>query len=154
MSLGVTMRDRIASMKGPSEAVSVIDVEPLAVQLAEILKNLYGFWGSVQNAPTEMNIVVNDLEFLGEVLKDIEVDGHGHEHHATTRKILESCKTKMKGLWDTAETFELRFASKAYCTRNWTAVKAVLRERTITKLQRLLEELKLTVIFARQYSSL
>jgi chromosome segregation ATPase len=137
-------------MNGLSEAASILTVKSIAIQLAGTLQKLDKFF---QNASADMNSLAKDLKFLGEVLKDIEEDDRNHGPDGTTQKILESSRTKVKGLQETLESSDPGFNSKAFRKQEWTAVRVDSKKGTIAKIQRSLEELKLTIVFARHCSS-
>jgi hypothetical protein len=137
-------------MNGYPEAASIPTIKSIALQLAGSLQDMHDFF---QNAPADMNRLAKDLKFLEGVLKDIEEDERNHGSDVTTQKILESSRTKVKGIQETLESFDPGLASKAFRKREWTAVRIASKKRTMTSIQRLLEELKLTVIFAQRCSS-
>lgn len=55
-------------MEGLSAAASGIAVVSIAVQLANSIKSLCEFWGSVQDAPDDIRAIVKELGLLSAVL--------------------------------------------------------------------------------------
>ena len=48
----------------------------LALQLADGCTKLYNFWNSIQNAPGEVVVILEDLDHLSHVLQGVSRNGH------------------------------------------------------------------------------
>ena len=66
--------------------------------------------------------------------------------------VLKSCMTKVDTLRNLVEDFEPGFASKHRMQREWSALKAVLKNDKVEKFRMSLEETKTTMLLARSLS--
>ncbi|KAI9699769.1 MAG: hypothetical protein M1836_002804 [Candelina mexicana] len=132
-------------MDGLSSAASGIAVASLSIQLAENIKKLYEFWESIKDAPDDVRDCVGDLKLLSAAL-----DIHGP--NTTVTEIIKSCVGNVSTLLGIVESFEGGFASRKPRVRKWSAFKAALKMEKIRKFRVALQEIKVTLLLARQYS--
>ncbi|KAI9719084.1 MAG: hypothetical protein M1812_003714 [Candelaria pacifica] len=140
-------------MDGVSSAASGIAVASLAIQLAENVKKLYEFWQSVKDAPDDVRTCVGDLRLLSAALDNVASRESIQGPNLIVTEILNNCVGKIKILSGIVESFEAGFASTKARVRKWSAFKAALKIEKIRKFRIALQEVKITLILARQYSS-
>jgi F420-0:gamma-glutamyl ligase len=139
-----------AAMDGISAAAGVIALGSAAVDIAELVKRLYDYWQSIQEAPDDFRAITEDLAYLHAILrrsslrKSTDVD---------LVAILESCIRKVEGLVALTEDLEPGFASRSKRMRKWSAMKMVFRESKINKFRQSLNETKSTILLANQIAS-
>ena len=137
-------------MDGLSAVASGIAVFQLAVQLAESFKKICDFWKSIEEAPEEIQAISGDLNLLSSVLIKIAQETQHVEPDTTLIAALNGCRVKVKTLTTLLNEIEPGFASKSLRIRKWTAFKAVLKHRELTKFQEALERLKSTLLLVQQ----
>ena len=140
-------------MEGLSTASGVIAVLSLTIQLANSIKELYEFWGSIEEAPGEVRDIVANLKLLSSVLDNIIQFEAGTNHviaDDTLKDVLESCVLRVKRFTDLVSPFERGFVSKKRAIRTWAALKAVLKAEKVKQFRTALEELKTTLLLAQQ----
>ena len=140
-------------MEGLSTASGVIAVLSLTIQLAKSIKELYEFWGSIEEAPGEVRDIVANLKLLSSVLDNIIQFEAGTNHviaDDTLKDVLESCVLRVKRFTDLVSPFERGFVSKKRAIRTWAALKAVLKAEKVKQFRTALEELKTTLLLAQQ----
>ena len=139
-------------MDGLSGAASGMAVVSLAFQLGDSLKQLYNFWDSVREAPDDIHTVKKDLWLLSRVLADMAKEMQHSGPDQTLTGALKLCCDRANKLTDFTKDMEPGFASRSLRIRKWTAFKAVFKSEKIHKFQKVLEELKTTLILAQQSS--
>ena len=140
-----------AAMDGLSSAASVIAVVSIAVQLADSIKKLCEFWGSVQEAPEEIQNMKADLEPLSAVLSEIALDVQQHQiPDDTSTTVLNQYRSKVGILNAIIEKIEPHFALKSCRARTWSAIRTALKKKRLKKLHMTLEGLKTTLILVQQ----
>ncbi|KAE9381098.1 hypothetical protein N431DRAFT_476007 [Stipitochalara longipes BDJ] len=138
-------------MDGLSSGASVLAVVSIAVQLADSIKRVYDFWSSVKDAPHSIRAMIGDLKLLGNVLDEIVLSEKNREG-GVTGNVLASCQDRINDLLQITNDLEVGLASSSQRTRKWAAVKAVFKEEKMKEFRRALEDIKTTLLLARQSS--
>ncbi|CAG8953604.1 hypothetical protein HYFRA_00010063 [Hymenoscyphus fraxineus] len=131
-------------------ASSGIAVASIAIQLADSIKKLLEFWDSVQNAPTKVQTVLEDLDLLTSVLEDIHRVQVQCGADPNTTRLLHNCKEKMKPLFEILNELQTGFGSGKKHVVKWAAIKAAFREDKIRAMEISITDTKLTLLLARQ----
>lgn len=79
-------------MEGLGSAATVFAVLSIADQLADRIKQLYGFWSAVGEAPENIRAIAADLEPLLGILSQIAKDGQQYGEDKNTTAILGRCR--------------------------------------------------------------
>ena len=139
-------------MDGLSATASGMAVISLAFQLGNSLKQLHDFWDSVREAPDDIHTIQEELELLSSVLAEMANEMQHSGPDQTLTRALKTCCDKVNKLTRITNEMEPGFASRSLRIRKWTAFKAVFKSEKIQKFQKVLEELKSTLILAQQSS--
>ncbi|CAG8983322.1 hypothetical protein HYALB_00007450 [Hymenoscyphus albidus] len=131
-------------------ASSGIAVASITIHLADSIKTLLDFWDSVQNAPTKVHTVLEDLDLLTSVLEDIHRVQVQCGADPNTTRLLHNCKEKMKPLFELLNELQTGFGSGKKRVVKWTAIKAAFREDKIRAMEISITDTKLTLLLARQ----
>ena len=136
-------------MDGLSGAASAFAVASLAGQLVSGFKALYLFWGSIQDAPDDIQAISRELKLLQTVVQDIHNIEKRYGPDRTTIDILESCLTQIYSLTAITEKLERGFRTSTSSRRKWGALKAVLKGNNIKKFQDILRDTKTTLLIVQ-----
>ncbi|KAG8526599.1 uncharacterized protein KY384_008800 [Bacidia gigantensis] len=131
-------------------AASAFATASIAKELGVGVKKLIEFWTSIEEAPNDVREIVDELNLLCDVFKDIESEAKQDTENATVKKILENCKLIIKQLESITHNLERGFASSKRLTRKWTAIKGALKCKQLDKFQTTLGRLKHTLTLALQ----
>ncbi|MCJ1379289.1 hypothetical protein MMC17_002390 [Xylographa soralifera] len=110
---------------------SVMAVASLALQLADSVKQLCDFWESVQDAPSRITGLVDDLKIFSATLGELQHDEEIFGPQKVTLLALESCRIKVNALYALLQP--AGFSSTSKVMRKWSSVKAVLRRDKIER---------------------
>jgi N-terminal domain on NACHT_NTPase and P-loop NTPases len=124
----------------------------IALQLAEAALQLHQFWNRVEDAPKEMQDILNDLLILKDVLRDIHVQQtliRGSKEVLPTHRPLLKCCEYFQELEILAKKLQLD-KSEGVMKRKWKAVKVVFRKDQVIQLRANMESMKITLVLARQ----
>jgi hypothetical protein len=129
-------------------ASSVFAVVSLALQLADNVQRLVGFWDSVKDAPSEITEIRSELRVLGVLLKRIEIDA---QHAASDDgDILEhECLVICKGSVAKLEKLSRELnheLSRNGIRRKWSCLRKALQEKKLASYWSELERAKSTLI--------
>lgn len=132
----------------------MLAVVSLAIQIADSVKKLSSFFESVQGAPESVRCLIQDLRLLSEVLEEISqgvnVNGTPHQLGINT---LKRCLKTIHGLHQLLDELVPKFSSEKRVVRTWAALKAVLRDDKVRKIQGTLTDLKTTLLLVGQVST-
>lgn len=137
-------------MEGLSAAASGIAVVSIAMQLAESFKKLLEFCKSIKEAPENIQAISTDLELLSNVLTQIALEAQHVEPNTALIAALNGCCLKVKILNTLLNEIEPGFASTKSRVRKWTALKAIMKQGELAKIQEALDSLKGTLLLALQ----
>ncbi|KAE9374686.1 hypothetical protein N431DRAFT_464918 [Stipitochalara longipes BDJ] len=132
-------------MDGLSAAASGMAVVSLAFQLAGGFIQLYDFWGTVQDAPHEVNEMLMDLKLLSRILNEL-VNRKDPSPHV--KDALEHCDTKVEVLLSIVREFEPDFTNHSGRVRLWKAFKAARKKQKLKRFRDSLQETKTTLLLA------
>lgn len=135
-----------------SGTASVIAVATVAVQLADGVRKLVGFWKRVQNAPAEINALFDDLESLSFTLEQAELNGK-NELDPIADRALRECQKKLLILCDKISDNAWGLDSSSFKRRKWSAFKISLDKPEIDALRRAIERAQTTLILAKLIST-
>ena len=139
-------------MDGLSVAASGMAVGSLAFQLGESIRQLHDFWDSIKEAADDIHTIKEDLWLLSSVLAEMANEMQHSGPDQTLTRALKACCDRANKLTDFTNDMEPGFASRSLRIRKWTAFKAVFKSEKIHNFQKVLEELKSTLILAQQSS--
>lgn len=122
----------------------------IVIQLVDSVKKLSDFWKSVEAAPSDVKIFLNDLDFLSIVLHEIAKEAQHSEQNATLDSLLQKGGENVQALNLVLHQLEAGFSSRKRRIRNWTAIKSVLKWEKLKDFSANLERLKTTLILALQ----
>ena len=137
-------------MDGLSSAASGIAVVSLAVQLGDSVKKVCDFWASIKGASEEVEKLSLELSLVSTVLTEIAFEAQHVGFDNTLTQALRACSSEVRSLSAVTRDVEPGFASPRSRTRQWTALKVVLRQSQIKKARDALDRLKATLILAQQ----
>ncbi|KAL9114817.1 MAG: hypothetical protein Q9187_007398 [Circinaria calcarea] len=137
-------------MDGLSTAASAIAVVSLAGQLVSGVRALYVFWGSIQDAPGDIQAISTELKLLQVVVQDIHDVELRYGPDKTTMDILESCLSQINTLTTITRKLEGGLRNATSSGRKWGAFKAVLKGNKIKKFQDILRDTKITLVLVQQ----
>ena len=137
-------------MEGLSAAAGGMAVVSVAMQLAENFQKLCEFCKSIKEAPEYIRAITIDLELLSNILTQIAHELQHVEPDTALIAALNGCYLKVKTLNTLLNKIELGFASTKSHIRKWTAVKAVMKQGELVKVQEALDSLKGTLFLALQ----
>ena len=133
-------------------AASVIAVISIAIQLQDSLKKLHDFWQSVQDAPQDIQTIVNDLALLCDILEHIRVafDADGSQPGPVVERVLLACNENVKPLDAIVHDLQLDFGSSRRVVRKWAAVKTQWKWEKVKKLPASIDRMKSTLMLVLQ----
>jgi hypothetical protein len=119
------------AMEALGAASSVFAVVSLAVQLGSNIQRLSDFWGSVKEAPAEVEQIKTELQVLGSLVNSIAKDSQqptGSDD--VSRQCLAACTTSIGKLEKLSR--ELNHGLNGHgIRRKWTCLKKALREKQL-----------------------
>jgi hypothetical protein len=108
---------------------------------------------SIDEAPQDIRSIVEELNFLNQVLEGIKQNEQDFGCHTTTQMGLERCLETIDALNSMAGSFAEGFLSRNIIRRKWTALESVRKNDQIAKFKAKLHEAKLNLIMAQQSSA-
>jgi hypothetical protein len=114
-------------------------------QLCASIKDLVDFGKAVQDAPTTVKALFEDLELLELVVAQARNVAHLLTFDDTTERVLRTCESKISILHHKLATPISRFQSGNFIQRKWSALKITLRVEDIKDLQRSIQDAKSTL---------
>lgn len=131
---------------------SGVSIASIAIQIVGSVQQILDFWSSIRDAPTDIQDLLEEVQLLASLL--LELDDNDNDYSGSSRqpaatKAAQYCKNAANSIdaviKDLAEGFAM---SKG--RRRWTAVKAVLKEKKMTKSLQRLERAKMMLSLAQQ----
>ncbi|KAN0122653.1 hypothetical protein V8E51_000979 [Hyaloscypha variabilis] len=126
-------------------AGSVVSFIGLAGQIAQGVNYLYNFFDSVQDAPSDIRLLVEELKALGDVLD--EVDGDQIDT-APLQTALQRCKDVIRDLEGLVQKSKLT-SEQSKTRKLWSQMGTAFRNEKFRKYIERLERAKTTVLYAR-----
>ncbi|KAE8448537.1 hypothetical protein EG329_009418 [Mollisiaceae sp. DMI_Dod_QoI] len=158
-------------MDGLSGAASVVAIVQIAVQLGQgnkqnvrpALRALQvcrfshrfsrSLLHSINDAPRDIQLVVQELEFFDSILNQIRRDEEKFGSQPETYLALSRCDGSLKSLLGIAESLVPGFASNNTVKRTWAAIKVVRKNDKLASFKAKLQEAKLDLLIAQQTSA-
>ena len=124
---------------------SSITIGALAVNVANSVVKLKKCWDSIQDAPEDIQFLIERVELLSQILRDIEDDQTQNSlsskllDDSTASKCLETCKAAADRLTRLAEQMAMSIDTSRRLKRKWNSAKVVLKKDKILKFERELQ---------------
>ena len=123
---------------------AVISICGFAIQLADSARKLHDFWQSVDDAPSTIQSIADDLKVLETTLRQISADGNSS---TVPQDALLSCQKKIDALTTEVTRLGPGFSSKSRRKREWTSVKVAWGSKDLERsLEALLDSAKSTLV--------
>jgi hypothetical protein len=126
-------------MEVVGSASAVFAVASIAIQLGETIQRLVEFWKTVQDAPTEITDLFDELQFLSIILKKIQDHTPREDLVKIVTKALGDCQSKLASLKNEVSGAVFAVKSGSSCKRKWTAFKYTVKKPRIDALRGSLE---------------
>jgi hypothetical protein len=136
-------------MDGLSGAASVVAVVSLAIQLAEGIQKLSEFWKAVQDAPTNVGMLFDELETLSTVLNQPHSISLGTEQDDITEKVLRNCQAHISRLQLKLLKANVGFGSNHFAIRKWSALGITIKKSEIESLRAAIDKAKSTLMISK-----
>lgn len=107
---------------------------------------------SIRNAPDEVHSVVHDLLLFSKILDEIRENDEKFGSHDTTKLALKRCAEIMASLDAITGPLVAGLGSKSAFTRTLKGIETVRQADRVSYLRMTLQDLKATLILARQNS--
>ena len=130
--------------------MDVIAVASITIQLADSVKKLSDFWKSVQQAPSDVQTIITDLDLLRQALGDIASGIRQGNSSGALERTLQQCEVNVQTLYSILQQLEPGFASSKRIIRKFTAFKSVLKWDKVKKFMAVLDRLKSTMMLFSQ----
>ncbi|CZR55223.1 uncharacterized protein PAC_05110 [Phialocephala subalpina] len=140
-------------MDGLSGAASIIAVVQIAVQIGKGISKIRSLLHSINDAPREIQSVVQELEFFDSILNQIRRNEETFGSKTETFLALSRCETSLKSLLDVVESLVPGFASSSRMKQKWAAIDVVRKNEKIASFKSKLQEAKLDLLIAQQTSA-
>ena len=131
---------------------SGISIGSLAIQLVDSVQQILDIWSSIKGAPENVQDLLEELRILGELLS--ELTENGDEQAVPTRKSLllaaQYCKKAIASVDKVLKDLADGIASSKGRTRNWSAIKAAVKDKVLERSMSRLERAKSLLVLARQ----
>ncbi len=144
-SLHVVSELLFAVMEGISAASSVIAVLSFAIQLTESIQKLVIFFTDVQDAPSDVSSIFEDLETLYEILQQVRVHNGDSRFSKTIERASQRCIIEVHKLDSKVSNAARNIKSRNICKRKWSALGIVLKKPQIESLRKAIEQAKSTL---------
>jgi Sec-independent protein translocase protein TatA len=130
---------------------SGITIGALAVQVGSSIKKLKTLWEEIQDAPSSINLLINEVGTLHLILCDIETNQAQNSSISSTHTVnsLSHCRVGAERLKELVEDLSRDINSKRKAVRKFAAFKVVLEKPKIEKYQMDLERAKSSLILAQ-----
>ncbi|MCJ1478343.1 hypothetical protein MMC13_007021 [Lambiella insularis] len=131
---------------------SGISIGALAIHIASSVQQILEFWSSVKSAPADVQILLEELELLAEILSTVDkngADAKSSMRQVSAVKALRCCQNAASCIDAVVRDLTDGFAMPQG-RRYWTAVKAVLKDKRLTKALQRLERAKTLLSLAQQ----
>lgn len=135
-------------MEVVSSAASGIAIVSIAIQLIDSISKLADFLGSIQEAPENLKIILEDLNILSMILNGIQLQQNQYGSNASIMIVLKSLEDKVTPFLTLVKRYEPGFLSSSRRIRKWTAIKAVFKDKKFKHFQQSLIGTKTTLILA------
>jgi hypothetical protein len=87
-------------MDGLSAASSAFAVVSLAIQIGGGIQKLCDFWTSIQDGPKDINSIIQDLQVVSDIVRDIRLEASNERPHSSALSAsiaaLNGCSSSME----------------------------------------------------------
>ena len=131
---------------------SGISIAGLAIQIASSVQQILDFWASMKSAPSDIQILLEELNLLAEILSTVDCDTDNDKtspRQNSTLKAAQYCRNAASCIDAVVKDLSDGFAMPRG-RRHWTAVKAVLKDNKMAKCLQRLERAKTMLSLAQQ----
>ena len=124
---------------------SSITVGALAVNVAKSVVKLKEYWDSIQDAPEDIHFLIERVDTLSQILRDVEEDQTQHSmsskllDDSTASKCLQTCKAAADRLTQLTEKMAMSIDTSRQSKRKWISAKVVLKKDKILKFEKELQ---------------
>ena len=133
-------------------------VASLAIQILENINRVINFYGSIKEAPTDIQRILLELQLLSNVVSGIQLTFETRSlpkiSEATIKKSLDLIKHDIRKLSDLSLDLERKIKSENRTTRTWARVQTVLSEKKIAALRGHLDSAKGTLQLLQSWNIL
>ena len=133
-------------------------VASLAIQILENINRVINFYGSIKEAPTDIQRILLELQLLSNVVSGIQLTFETRSlpkiSEATIKKSLDLIKHDIRKLSDLSLDLERKIKSEKRTTRTWARVQTVLSEKKIAALRGHLDSAKGTLQLLQSWNIL
>lgn len=141
-------------MDGLSAASSAFAVVSLAIQIGGGIQKLCDFWTSIQDGPKDINSIIQDLQVVSDIVRDIRLEASNERPHSSALSAsiaaLNGCSSSMEALQSIIDQLQPGISSPKPTLRKWATFRAVWKGDRLRKFQETLRDTKITLILARQ----
>ena len=132
---------------------SGISVGSLAIQIIASVQQVLDFWSTIRDAPENVRSLLKELKLLGHLLSEFDRDSE-EAQLSTTRPIIneatESCQIALDNINRVLIDLERGLQSTRGRIRQWTALKAAMKDKRMEKSLARLERAKSMLNLAYQ----
>ena len=124
---------------------SSITIGALAVNIANSVVKLKNCWDSIQDAPEDVQFLIERVELLSQILRDIEDDQTQNSvsskllDDSTASKCLKTCKAAADRLAQLTEQMATSIDTSRQLKRKWICAKVVLKKDKVLKFEKELQ---------------
>ena len=124
---------------------SSITIGALAVNVANSVVKLKNCWDSIQDAPEDIQFLIERVEILSQILRDVEEDQTQNSmssmllDESTASKCLKTCKAAADRLRQLTERMATSIDTSRRLKRKWISAKVVLKKDKILKFEKELQ---------------
>ena len=124
---------------------SSITVGALAVNVANSVVKLKNCWDSIQDAPEDIQFLIERVDILSQILRDVEEDQTQNSmssrllDDSTASKCLKTCKAAADRLTQLTEKMAMSIDTSRQLKRKWISAKVVLKKDKILKFEKELQ---------------
>ncbi|MCJ1288454.1 hypothetical protein MMC26_007812 [Xylographa opegraphella] len=122
------------------------------ITVCDQVRKIYDFWSSVQDAPVEVAVILENLQAIQAITERLAKDPDDYsDPDAPLHTVLQTCSKSIVRLEALLADFDISSPSRR--KRRWAAVKAVWKRDQLEKFQVLLERTKSSLVLATQLKS-
>jgi ABC-type transporter Mla subunit MlaD len=130
-----------------SFAASIISVGTLAVQCADSLRKAAAFWGSIQDAPKDIDRLSQESSLLANIFDDIERDFKSGQIPSQIQDnyliAMRLAQEDLKEITDLVDKLSSKLASSTSTVkRHWAQLQIALKDEKVSKMRKKLKRIE------------
>ena len=132
---------------------SGVSIASIAIQIVGSIEKLSDVWSSIRDAPENIKALLKELAQLANLLAVVDESNACYEPTTPIQSALTQAKKDCQEVADSIKEVVKELAAGLAASRGrrqWTAVKARLKEKRLVRYQKRLESAKLTLVIALQ----